>query len=169
MNKLIALTAITLPLLTTVAFAQQVSTRDKEFLENAIQGDRAEVAIARFVRPKTQNRVARNFALRMIQDHTAHEAKVEQVAQQLGVTLPHATNTEGEQEIAKLRGKTDPALAQTYLADAVTDHRKVITMYTLEGRQSSNHEIRDMVQTTMPTLQAHLRLAEVGSTRVGQR
>ena len=52
------------------------------------------------------------------------------------------------------------AVASEYLHNAVTDHRKDIGDYRTERRNTSNPQIRAMVDQTMPVLQTHLALAQ---------
>ncbi len=142
------------------AVAQPMLTRDdRHFLRTAMEGGRAEVALAREVLRHTQNPRAVRFARRMLADHVPNNEQLTALAQRLGVQPESGIDDEARDEMQKLQGMRGDALAREYLSFETQDHEKDISDFRQELNSTSNPQIRTYVRTTLPVLRQHLDLA----------
>ena len=61
---------------------------DKKFVQGALQGGMAEVALGKLALEKSSNEDVKKFAQRMVDDHTKLGDDMKPVAEQLGVPMP---------------------------------------------------------------------------------
>ena len=71
---------------TELAQADKISAEDVEFLTKAIQAGVAEVQISELALEKSLNQQVREFAGRMVQDHTAANQQLSSLAEAAGNT-----------------------------------------------------------------------------------
>ena len=76
---------------------------DKMFVAKAMQGGMAEVELGQLTLQKSQNEQVKQFAQRMIDDHTKMNDQMKPVAQQLGVSVPNQVSKKDKQTMAKLQ------------------------------------------------------------------
>ena len=89
--------------------AGQPSPVDRMFVGKAMQGGLAEVQLGQLTLQKSTNPQVKEFAQRMIDDHTKLNEQMKPVAQQLGVTVPDQISKNDRKTIAKLHGLSGPA------------------------------------------------------------
>jgi putative membrane protein len=68
--------------------ADQQAAIDKIFVKRAMQGSIAEVQLGELTLQKSNNDQVKQFARKMIDDHTKLNEQMRPVAQQLGVEIP---------------------------------------------------------------------------------
>ncbi|MBV8600767.1 MAG: DUF4142 domain-containing protein [Candidatus Eremiobacteraeota bacterium] len=142
------------------AVAQPVSSVDRHFLNSAMEGGVAEIALAHTVMQRTSDPTAHAFAQRMIRDHSKNDAQLAAVAQSFGIRPSHELPPEAADEQTKLQGLSGAAAAREYLTYEVKDHHKDIKDFSDELGATSQPTIRAYVQSSLPVLHTHLRLAE---------
>src|SRR5580693_4028005 len=82
----------------------QSSPMDALFVKNALQGGIAEVQLGQLTLQKSSNDQVKQFAQRMIDDHTKLNEEMKPVADQLGVKAPDQISKGDRETIAKLQG-----------------------------------------------------------------
>ena len=87
----------------------QPSPMDKMFVKKALQGGMAEVQLGQLTLQKSNNDQVKQFAQRMIDDHTKLGEQMKPVAQQLGVSDPNGVSKKDKSTMAKLQALSGPA------------------------------------------------------------
>ena len=67
--------------------AQNLSTQDRQFLENAGKGGTHEVHMGNLGIERGQSKAVKSFAQRLVTDHTKANGKLEALANRKGVTI----------------------------------------------------------------------------------
>ncbi len=137
-----------------------VPSADRRFADKAAQAGMAEVQEAKLVEQKTQDPQVKQFAQRMVQDHTQANDKLEQIASAQGIDLPNKLDKSGQQDLDKLQKLSADKLDKAYMKKQVSDHHKVIQQFQKEANSGKDAQIRDFAKSTLPTLQEHERLAK---------
>ena len=77
----------------------QLSSSDYKFVVNASQGGMAEVSLAQLAEQKAANPDVKQFATRMVQDHSKADQQLAQLASQKGATLPSTIPSSEQREM----------------------------------------------------------------------
>src|ERR1700739_13500 len=87
----------------------QASPLDKMFVRKALQGGMAEVQLGQLTLQKSNNDQVKQFAQKMIDDHTKLGEQMKPVAQQLGVPEPNGPSKRDKATMAKLQSLSGSA------------------------------------------------------------
>ncbi len=137
----------------------QITAEDQEFLATAIQAGLAEVQLAELALERAQDEQVRNFAERMIEDHTAANEQLVSLAETAGMTPPTEPDPQHQalhQELSELSGEE---FDRRYMASQVEDHRTAVELYSTEATQPTG-PVDELAGQLLPTLREHLEMAE---------
>lgn len=144
----------------TMAEQKKVNSADRSFISSAAEANLAEIDIAKVVGQRSTDPAVKDFANRMVTDHTQASQRLATVAEMSGVKLPteaSATLRNQKSEMEKLSGAQ---LNQAYLRDELQGHKETISAFESEIEHGQNREARNYAEQTLPTLQDHIRIAE---------
>lgn len=168
MKSLLA-TAAVLAVAAAPAFAQTAaapSTADQQFARSAASGGKTEVELGQFVAQHAQNPDVQAFGQRMVTDHTAANAKLEQVAKGESIQLPASPDSKDQATINRIEKLKGAELDRTYIRDMVQDHQKDIQEFQKEAQSGTDPQLKSFAQDTLPTLQMHLQMAEQAQSKI---
>ncbi|HZU21264.1 MAG TPA: DUF4142 domain-containing protein [Terriglobales bacterium] len=144
-----------------------VSEMEKTFVSKAAQGDRAEVQLAQMALQKSNNSDVKQFAQKMIDDHSHNQQQVDSLAGQLSLTAPGDVSPEQKQEADRLQSMSGSQFDQAYARLMLQDHRKDVNEFKREQQMAKNSQIKQYVDQTLPVLQQHLQMAQQLNAKVG--
>ena len=142
-----------------------LSQADKTFAEKAASGGLAEVQMAQLAQQKAASPQVRQFANKMITDHSQANSDLEQIAEQEKITLPsqpdrHATATQ-----QKLQGLSGTRFDEAYAREELRDHQEDVALFRKEATSGGNPALKAFAQKTLPILQQHLQMAQALNAR----
>ena len=169
MQKIIALTiTAALAAFTTVhaQTAPAVPPNDAQIAQIVVTADSVDVDYGNLAVKKTKNAEVKAFAETMIRDHTAVNAKASALAKKLGMT-PEASDTsrslksDGEKEIAKLKGIYGAEFDKAYIDNEVAYHESVIgALDKILLPNAKNPELKALLESGKPIFESHLEHAK---------
>jgi putative membrane protein len=145
----------------------QLSAKDKAFVMKAAKGGMEEVEIGQMVADKAKSDDVKQFAQRMVQDHTKANDELKSIAQQKGITLPADSGAEGKAMKAKLEKLSGAELDKAYMRNMVMDHTKDVKEFETASKMSKDSDVKSFAEKTLPTLQDHLKQAKDVATKTG--
>lgn len=144
------------------------------FLAEAIRGGLAEVELAKAAQQKAANSEVKQFAERVVRDHSAVNDKLMELAKKHKIevdgtygTPPLRPPQEAKGELQQLSGMSGEKFDQAFVSSMVEDHQKAIALYKEQAEKGKNEEIGDLVSVALPVLEAHLEMARSLSGKVG--
>jgi putative membrane protein len=140
------------------AAGETLNQEDKTFVKHAALGGLAEVELSKMAQ-KSLNADVKNFADRMILDHTAANEQLSSLATGLGVEMPKTIDSEHQrmrEKLATLHGK---AFDAQYMRDMAEDHNKAVKLFQQVERTGHNPALKEFAQKTLPTLEEHQKMA----------
>jgi putative membrane protein len=140
--------------------AGQPSPVDRMFVKNAMQGGIAEVQLAQLTLQKSSNDQVKQFAQKMIADHTKMNEQMKPVAQQLGVQAPTEVSKKDKKTMAELQGLSGPAYDQAYIKDMVKDHKKDLSDFQTEASSGSDPNVKDAANQGSKVISQHLQMIQ---------
>lgn len=132
---------------------------DAAFLSMAAQANLAEVAMGRLAVEKTENAEIKKFGQHMIDDHTAANAELMDLAQKKEITVPGKPDAADEKTLTRLAGMSGADFDRTYVTLMVQDHVKAVALFETYSKEANDPEIRTFAQKTLPVLREHLKMA----------
>jgi putative membrane protein len=179
MTRLLATTSILAALISTPAMAQfgnpafaapdtpynpdqmhLTNTSDQVFIIEATKGGLAEVEFGKLAEQKGGDNLVKEFARRMVEDHSKANQKLAALAQGDGIKLPTGLDPEHtlmREELQKLSGT---AFDRAYVMGQITDHQKTVQLFEYEINSGQNGDLKMFASETLPIILRHLQMAQ---------
>jgi len=143
-----------------MAASGQASPMDKTFVGKALQGGMAEVQLAQLTLQKSNNEQVKQFAQKMIDDHTRLGEQMKPVAEQIGVPIPTKVSKKDSKVMAKLQGLSGTAYDQAYIQDMIKDHKQDLSDFQMEASNGQDQTVKDAAQKGSELIAQHLQLVQ---------
>jgi putative membrane protein len=132
---------------------------EKEFLGNAARGGMLEVQLGNLAAQKASNNDVKQFGERMSTDHGQLGQKLQQLALNLGFSLPPDLKPEQQNVVSRLEKLSGKAFDREFMREMVSDHVKDIAEFERAASQATNTDIKQFATEALPTLRDHLKMA----------
>jgi putative membrane protein len=146
-----------------------LNKEDRDFVTKAAMSGMKEVQLSQIAAQSASNDAVRQFAQRMVTDHTQANQQLMQLASSKGATLPATPDQKVSNEAAKLQGLSGAAFDKQYLKEAgVSEHEKAVSLFERQASSGSDPDLRAFATAQLPTLRQHLEMARslaMGSTQ----
>lgn len=147
---------------------------DPEIAAIVVAANEVDVQAGELAREKASDPRVREFAERMVTDHTGVNQAASELVTRLGVTPePSPTSRQlregGEQARATLQALSGPEFDRAYIDHEVEYHRTVLD--AINGTlipNAQNAELRALLEQTAPAIEAHLEHARQIQGALGQ-
>ena len=133
---------------------------DKAFVREALQGGMAEVQMGQLALQKSSNPDVKQFAQKMVDDHTKLGDAMKQVAQQMNVKPPSSLSGKDKSTVSKLSALNGDAFDKAYIQDMVKDHKQDQKEFEQEAQNASNPALKDLVSQGGQMIDQHLQMIE---------
>lgn len=134
---------------------------DRRFLEDEAARNLYEQQVAQLAATRSSDPAIKDFASKMVEDHTAAHSELVQLASQLGVELPTEPSRAMRRDVDKLSKKSGAEFDREFVKMVgVKDHQKEIKRLQSASKDLKNSELKAWVDKTLPQLQQHLAAAE---------
>jgi putative membrane protein len=138
----------------------QASPVDKMFVMDAMQGSNAEIQLGQLTLQKSNNEQVKQFAQKMIDDHTKLNDQMKPIAQQVGVPVTTQVSKKDKKTMAQLQGLSGSAYDQAYIKDMVKDHKKDLSDFQTEASSGQDQAVKDAATQGGQVISQHLQLAQ---------
>lgn len=144
------------------------SRQDTAFLTRAMQSDMLEISASQLALKRAGNEQVRQFAQRMVQDHTANSAELKQLAANKGMTSQPSMLPADTAKLQKLQNAQGTAFDRLYAEMiGVQAHTEAVALFEQQAAQGTDMDLRAFAAQKLPTLQHHLQMGQAlqGSMR----
>jgi putative membrane protein len=152
----------------------ELAGQDTQFLAKAIISGRGEVELSQIAAQKASQPQVKQFAERMVKDHTAVNDKLMNEAQRHKIettgtygTPPLEPNQKAQMTKEQLEGLSGDKLDKAYMQRMIQDHVQAVALFQDEAKNGKDRQLRDLASDTLPTLQDHLKQAREIGSKVG--
>jgi putative membrane protein len=136
------------------------SMADHDFLKDAGEGGLAEVQLGQLATEKASAANVKEFAQRMVDDHTKANDELKQIASRKGIALSSTLSSKDRKTKERLAKLSGADFDRAYMKLMVKDHEKDVSDFRTESTSGQDPVIRKFAAQTLPTLQAHLKEAQ---------
>jgi putative membrane protein len=142
-----------------------LSAADKIFATEAARGGLAEVQLGQLAEQKATSPQVKEFARRMVSDHTQANQELMQLGKSEKLTLPTQLDTTDKSEMDRLSKMSGNAFDKAYMQQMVDDHEKTVADFRKQAESGSDSGLRAFAQKQLPILEQHLKMAEASAPR----
>ena len=146
----------------------QLSSSDESFLRKAAAGGAAEVELGNLAKDKATDPDVKQFAEKMVTDHTKANDELKRLAEKKGVAISDMPDSKSKREMDRLSKLSGADFDKAYAKLMVSDHEKDVSEFQKESKDARDPEVRDFASRTLPTLQDHLRMAQEDNSKVAK-
>ena len=132
----------------------------KTFVRKAMEGDMAEVQLGQLAEQKASSQDVKQFAQRMVHDHSQLDDQMKPVAEQLGVNPPSQLSRKDQEEKARLENLSGTQFDNAYIKCMLKDHKKDAREFKEEAQNAKNPEVKQAAQQGSQVIDEHLQLIE---------
>ena len=144
-----------------------LDARDKKFAMTAAAGGLAEVATARMALERSSSDDVKQYAQRMIDDHTRANTELMQLASSKGLTLPTGPDAKHQAMMQKMMKLSGTDFDREYIKTAgVKDHEKMAKLFMDEQTKGRDADLKAFAASTLPAVQMHLTMARDMTTKM---
>jgi putative membrane protein len=133
---------------------------DKKFTKEAAIGGLTEVELGKLAQQKASSDAVKQFAQKMVDDHTKANEELKQVATKEGLEVPDAPDKKNQSRIDKLAKLSGPDFDKAYIKDQLKDHKQDIKKFEGESKNGTVPGVKDFATKTLPTLEQHLQMVK---------
>lgn len=134
------------------------STRD--FVNKAAIGDMYEIQSSRLAVERSTVEPVKQFASRIINDHTKSMNEMKSIVQNLQIQAPSELDDKHREMVDELKSANAQRFNQLYRDQQQTAHREAVQLYEGYSKDGTNSQLRQIVEKTLPVLREHLQMAQ---------
>jgi len=147
--------------------APALAAADQQFVNHAATSGMAEVAMAKLALTKADQPQVKQFAQRMVDDHTKANDQLMALAQQAGAQPPAGEAPWQQRAQDRLAAKSGPDFDRQYMRGQIRAHEQAVALFKKEAATGQNAQLKQFAASTLPTLQDHLAMAQSIAQQVG--
>jgi len=140
-------------------FVAQASNQDS-FWNEAAQSGMAEVMLGNLALQKSSNEEVRQMAQKIIDDHTAANNELKNLAATKSATLTTEVNAKQKGTYATLIALSGEDFDKEFIKVMVKDHEKAVSLFQKQIDKGTDADVKAFAAKTLPTLQGHLNAAK---------
>jgi putative membrane protein len=136
------------------------SKGDARHLKELAIANMAEIEAGKLAIEKAQDPKVKEFAQRMVDEHSKMLDEVKSLAQAKGVELPSAPDAKHQKAMKKLQSASGADFDREYMRSMVKDHRDALKLAQRTAKGAKDADLKAAAQKAAPDIQEHLKMAE---------
>jgi putative membrane protein len=136
--------------------ASNLGSDDTSFVKNAAKGNLAEVEMGKLAVRKSTSPEVKEFANRMIRDHSKANQALSNLAAAKGVDVPKSASLGEDVSYTHLKMLSGKSFDNEYIKMMVDDHKEDVAAFQKAADGSQDPDVKHFASKTLPTLQSHL-------------
>ena len=119
-----------------------------------------EIKMSQLALNQSNNPQVKQFAQRMINDHTKASQDLMSIAQKKGLTVGTALDEKQQKTIDDLASKSGADFDRAYMKETTKDHKKDIKAFEKEANKGQDPDLKSFASKTLPVLKEHETMAK---------
>jgi uncharacterized surface protein with fasciclin (FAS1) repeats/predicted outer membrane protein len=138
----------------------KMTSADRKFMMMAAMGGMAEIEMARLALQKSNSDAVKQYAQKMMDDHTMAGDELRRLASMKGVTLPAQPDAKHMSMMARMQRLSGMEFDMMYVKEAgVKAHEKMEKLYMKESMGGTDMDAKTFAAKTLPAVRMHLQMA----------
>jgi putative membrane protein len=144
--------------MSTTSASEKLSWMDRRFVTKTADGNKDEIALAKLAAEKATNPDVRNFAQKLVDDHTAMGTELTDLAGQKNVKLDN--DNDKDRAYKRLSKKSGDEFDREFVEHMIDEHENDIKMFEKESTNAKDSELREFASKNLAHLREHLAMAQ---------
>jgi putative membrane protein len=145
----------------------QGSQAEQQFVSQVAAENLMEVRLSQAAQQRATNPSVKQFAQRMVIDHTEMQKQWMAAAKKNGLEFKAEMTPRHLQQAEQLRTPTGAAFDQAYMGLMVQNHQENLSTFQAQRNAAHSADVRQLIEAALPTLQEHLTSAQQINGQVG--
>jgi putative membrane protein len=141
--------------------------KTEHFIKEAAMGGQMEVKMGQLAQQNGQSQEVKNLGSTLVKDHTEANQKLQQLAQQKGITLSQSGDSKHQKGLDALQSKSGAEFDKAFVTHAIKDHKKDIAKFEKCQKEEKDAQVKAFIDETLPTLRNHLQMAQAAARTLG--
>jgi putative membrane protein len=133
---------------------------DADFVKVASMANQDEIDAAKAALAKTTNDDVKNFAQKMIDDHTQAGTELKSLAESKGWKASDHPDVKHLMAIKQMNTMNGADFDKAYATSAVADHEDAVALFKLAADKASDADLKAFASKELPTFEMHLKMAQ---------
>ena len=133
---------------------------DLDFVLKAASGGMEEVALGELAVQKVQSQQLKELAQLIVQDHTAANQELMQVAGSKGIQVPETTSPASQTVAASMSELNGSEFDLAYVLQQQGAHLATVALFDFAANHAMDPDVKAFAQKYLPKIQAHTRKIE---------
>lgn len=131
---------------------------DRDFMNAVSRANVTEISAAKLALSRSGESFVKNFAQKMIEDHSKAQQELTTLAQQENVILATTPDTEHQHMLQQLAGLSGAAFDSAYLLGQRLDHQVAVDLFRQESGQGKDQAAKAYAGKYLPIIEHHLEM-----------
>lgn len=145
----------------------QGAAGDQQFVNQVAAGNLLEVRLAQTAQKKAESPTVKQFAQRMVIDHTSMQKQWMAAAKRNNLDFKAELSPELMAQLERLNSMSGAELDRAYMSLMAQNHRDRLASFQNERRAAHSAEVMQLIDVNLPILQEHSTLAQQIAPQVG--
>ena len=139
----------------------RISALDRQFIIDAAQGGMAEVSLGQMATQRATSDEVKQYAQRMVREHTQANQELLRLATQKGVTPPRDMGPKYQAAMEQLSQLPKENFDQAYMNEGgINGHLESQAVYQRQSQLGQDQELKAFAAKILPRVQDHLQRAQ---------
>lgn len=138
----------------------KLSSSDQKFLTEAARGGMKEVRLGEIARNQASGPAVKDFAERLVTDHTKANEELKSLASQNGFVLPTELSDDAHREIDRMSKLSGAEFDREFIAAAMEDHQQGLKSFRDAAERADDAEVKAFASRTADVIEQHLDTAK---------
>ena len=109
---------------------------------------------------------ARQFAQRMVNDHSKANGQLKEIAAAANIPLPETPDAEDQAMRERLEKLQENAFDRDYIRGQITAHQETVQLFEYEIGSGQDAQLKNFASQMLPVLMRHLEMAQQIETQL---
>ena len=134
---------------------QSNAAGDRDFVDKAAAGGMAEVKLSKLAMDRGQSTDVKQFARKMVEDHTKANTELKQIAEKKNLALPTKLDDAHQSAYDKLSKLEGAAFDKEYMRVMTDDHDDTVKLLKNEVQNGQDPQLKSFAMKTLPVVEKH--------------
>ncbi len=140
---------------------------DRDFAMHAMTGGMMEVKLSQFAAEHATNPAVKQFAQRLVQDHSQANKELMTIAGKNQIQFPREMSKDHQEVWNRLTNLRGADFDRQFVQHMIQDHQRDIAQFEKESKDGQDPQLKAFAAKTLPTLREHLKLAQDVASKLG--
>jgi putative membrane protein len=140
---------------------------DMAFMRQAGSSNLVEIRLGQAAQSKATNSAVKQFAQRMITDHTNLQNQLTATASTTGETFTPSIDASDQWQVNRIERLSGSDFDRAYMSFMIQAHQNDVSEFQTQSQSARSNQVRTLASNSLPMLQQHLSLAVQVGNQVG--